>query len=200
MVERRGVPSPPGTGSPTSAIDRVSHLLHKNAARRIEKIRAGQNIFRFFIGELKNSLYFCPRFQERPMERCRSGRSGRSRKPLYPYGYPGFESLSFRQQPSQGGWDVLFILTRYVPPHGGPAYPHTTPHHTAPLLLHTPCPPAAPPRHTTHGRPKTFHSKSPAFVVKNHYLYSLHFILQHSWLPQIPPTSALHYSHRTTIL
>ena len=29
-------------------------------------------------------------------ERCRSGRSGRSRKPLYPYGYPGFESLSFR--------------------------------------------------------------------------------------------------------
>lgn len=30
------------------------------------------------------------------LERCRSGRSGRSRKPLYPYGYPGFESLSFR--------------------------------------------------------------------------------------------------------
>lgn len=32
-----------------------------------------------------------------PKERCRSGRSGRSRKPLYPYGYPGFESLSFRE-------------------------------------------------------------------------------------------------------
>ena len=31
-------------------------------------------------------------------ERCRSGRSGRSRKPLYPYGYPGFESLSFRKK------------------------------------------------------------------------------------------------------
>ena len=29
-------------------------------------------------------------------EVCRSGRTGRSRKPLYPYGYPGFESLSFR--------------------------------------------------------------------------------------------------------
>ena len=43
------------------------------------------------------------------MERCRSGRSGRSRKPLYPYGYPGFESLSFRQQPSHLGWVVLFI-------------------------------------------------------------------------------------------
>ena len=142
MVECRGGPLPPCIrGSPTSAIDRVSHLLHKNAARRIEKIRAGQNIFRFFIGELKNSLYFCPRFQERPMERCRSGRSGRSRKPLYPYGYPGFESLSFRQQPSHLGWVVLFILTRYVPPHGGPAYPHTTPHHTTPpLSCSTPLP------------------------------------------------------------
>ena len=34
----------------------------------------------------------------RSKERCRSGRSGRSRKPLYPYGYPGFESLSFRKK------------------------------------------------------------------------------------------------------
>ena len=31
-----------------------------------------------------------------PMERCRSGRSGRSRKPLCSCGHPGFESLSFR--------------------------------------------------------------------------------------------------------
>lgn len=38
-------------------------------------------------------LYLCG---AKPEERCRSGRSGRSRKPLYPYGYPGFESLSFR--------------------------------------------------------------------------------------------------------
>lgn len=38
-------------------------------------------------------LYLCG---AKPEERCRSGRSGRSRKPLYPYGYPGFESLSLR--------------------------------------------------------------------------------------------------------
>ena len=135
MVERRGVPSPPGAESPTSAIDRVSHLLHMNAARRIEKIRAGQNIFRFFIGELKNSLYFCPRFQERPMERCRSGRSGRSRKPLYPYGYPGFESLSFRHNPATLAG--LFCLFPPVCPAPRAALSIPTPH-TAPLLLHTP--------------------------------------------------------------
>lgn len=82
----------------------------------LKKIGYEQNIFRFSIGELKNSLYFCPRFQERPMERCRSGRSGRSRKPLYPYGYPGFESLSFRQQPSHLGWVVLFTPTRCPAP------------------------------------------------------------------------------------
>ena len=40
-------------------------------------------------------LYLCG---AKPEERCRSGRSGRSRKPLYPYGYPGFESLSFRKK------------------------------------------------------------------------------------------------------
>ncbi len=153
MVERRGVPSPPGTGSPTSAIDRVSHLLHKNAARRIEKIRVGQNIFRFFIGELKNSLYFCPRFQERPMERCRSGRSGRSRKPLYPYGYPGFESLSFRQQPSHLGWVVLFIPPGMSRPTGGPAYPHTT---------HCPSP-APPPLPAGHSLPDTRHTADRKF-------------------------------------
>ena len=31
-------------------------------------------------------------------ERCRSGRSGRSRKPLTAYAVPGFESLSFRHE------------------------------------------------------------------------------------------------------
>ena len=40
------------------------------------------------------------------LERCRSGRSGRSRKPLYPYGYPGFESLSFRKKQPLG---LLFL-------------------------------------------------------------------------------------------
>ncbi len=32
------------------------------------------------------------------MERCQSGRMGRSRKPLYGQLYRGFESLSFRNQ------------------------------------------------------------------------------------------------------
>ena len=41
------------------------------------------------------------------LERCRSGRSGRSRKPLYPYGYPGFESLSFRKKQPLG---LLFFV------------------------------------------------------------------------------------------
>ena len=98
---------------------------------------------------------------------------------------------------TQPPWLGCFVYSHPVCPAPRVALPIPTPH-TAPLLLHTPAPPAIPPRHTIHGRPKIFHSKSPAFVVKNHYLYSLHFILQHSWLPQIPPTSALHYSHRTT--
>ena len=34
----------------------------------------------------------------RPAERCRSGRTGRSRKPLYACAYRGFESLPLRQQ------------------------------------------------------------------------------------------------------
>ncbi len=39
-------------------------------------------------------------------ERCRSGRSGRSRKPLYKQLYPGFESLSLRQ--------IIYILNRWM--------------------------------------------------------------------------------------
>src|SRR5690554_3341896 len=31
------------------------------------------------------------------LESCRSGRTGRIRNPLYPQGYPGFESLALRQ-------------------------------------------------------------------------------------------------------
>ena len=38
-----------------------------------------------------------------PAERCRSGRTGRSRKPLWVQAHPGFESLSLRQTP-------LFLL------------------------------------------------------------------------------------------
>ena len=37
-------------------------------------------------------------YPTRPQERCRSGRTGRSRKPLCLHGHPGFESLSLRQQ------------------------------------------------------------------------------------------------------
>ena len=36
--------------------------------------------------------------KNRYKERCQSGRLGRSRKPLYPRGYPGFESLSLRKE------------------------------------------------------------------------------------------------------
>ena len=46
------------------------------------------------VGNYKKKCNFAPSFQER----CRSGRSGRSRKPLYGYPYPGFESLSFRNR------------------------------------------------------------------------------------------------------
>lgn len=34
---------------------------------------------------------------KRPLERCQSGRMGRSRKPLYSFEYRGFESLSLRK-------------------------------------------------------------------------------------------------------
>ena len=37
--------------------------------------------------------------RQTPAERCRSGRTGRSRKPLWVQAYPGFESLSLRQIP-----------------------------------------------------------------------------------------------------
>ncbi len=64
------------------------------------------------------------------LERCRSGRSGRSRKPLYPYGYPGFESLSFRKYLNQircksttyGGFDFIYIQ-KYIQIDGTAATP-----------------------------------------------------------------------------
>src|SRR6056297_3822191 len=40
------------------------------------------------------------RIPQTPAERCRSGRTGRSRKPLILHGIPGFESLSLRHYPS----------------------------------------------------------------------------------------------------
>ena len=39
------------------------------------------------------------RTAQTPAERCRSGRTGRSRKPLFLHGNPGFESLSLRHYP-----------------------------------------------------------------------------------------------------
>ncbi len=40
---------------------------------------------------------------ETPAERCRSGRTGRSRKPLWVQAHPGFESLSLRHKSSPSG-------------------------------------------------------------------------------------------------
>ena len=40
---------------------------------------------------------FCDAISPRPAERCQSGRSGRSRKPLYLHGYREFESHPLRQ-------------------------------------------------------------------------------------------------------
>ncbi len=45
-------------------------------------------------GARTDSLESAPR----QPERCRSGRTGRFRKPVYPSGYPGFESLPLRQE------------------------------------------------------------------------------------------------------
>ena len=45
-----------------------------------------------------------------PAERCRSGRTGRSRKPLRVQAFPGFESLSLRHHPIDNA--KLFIIFR----------------------------------------------------------------------------------------
>src|SRR5690554_4534074 len=51
------------------------------------------------------------------LESCRSGRTGRIRNPLYPQGYPGFESLALRQinektQPRLGFFIFQMSLSR----------------------------------------------------------------------------------------
>ena len=48
-----------------------------------------------FAAPITRRASFCMRARA---ERCRSGRSGRSRKPLYPQGYRGFESHPLRQR------------------------------------------------------------------------------------------------------
>ncbi len=53
-------------------------------------------------------------------ERCRSGRTGRFRKPLSPQGFPGFESLPLRQ-PFEGvrrGPRVAMAARPRLPPFG----------------------------------------------------------------------------------
>src|SRR5690606_33434786 len=49
------------------------------------------------------------------LESCRSGRTGRIRNPLYPQGYPGFESLALRQIMHKGPalTGRLFYITVY---------------------------------------------------------------------------------------
>ena len=71
---------------------------------------ASQRLYALFTG-LSRTIFLCLqqrkvfiRFPADPsngriVERCRSGRTGRSRKPLCLCGYPGFESLSLRQLP-----------------------------------------------------------------------------------------------------
>lgn len=59
---------------------------------------------------------FAAVFRERktPEERCRSGRSGRSRKPLTSLLVPGFESLSLRKQRQEKDAknSILFVFSR----------------------------------------------------------------------------------------
>src|SRR5690606_7233222 len=45
------------------------------------------------------------------LESCRSGRSGRIRNPLYPQGYPGFESLALRQINKKPSFGWVFCLS-----------------------------------------------------------------------------------------
>ncbi len=70
-------------------LEHMEYKITKKLAHSVAKRSLPQKKF----CRLKKTPYLCPTITK---ERCRSGRSGRSRKPLYPYGYPGFESLSFR--------------------------------------------------------------------------------------------------------
>ena len=58
------------------------------------------------IDELKSA----PMRRKRPLERCRSGRTGRSRKPLYARAYRGFESHPLRQAWKWGLRGPFFVL------------------------------------------------------------------------------------------
>ena len=75
--------------------------IWQNTPIKHGKKKNSQFVLVFFTIKIISTRFFSlplPLENNRPLERCRSGRSGRSRKPLYPYGYRGFESLSFRKQ------------------------------------------------------------------------------------------------------
>jgi hypothetical protein len=61
-------------------------------------------------------------------ERCRSGRSGRSRKPLYPQGYRGFESHPLRQThlPVRPNTSQSYRYSNHLCLIGIPPYPHVS--------------------------------------------------------------------------
>ena len=61
----------------------------------------------FFQGE-ELQYYSLLNILKFSLERCRSGRSGRSRKPLYKQLYPGFESLSLRHYKQEKAQKVPF--------------------------------------------------------------------------------------------
>ena len=73
-----------------------------------------------FFSNSKKKLYLCNRFdrEKSPLrtenqERCRSGRTGRSRKPLTPFGVPGFESLPLRREKKQHQGAAFFIVRMF---------------------------------------------------------------------------------------
>ncbi len=57
-----------------------------------------------------------------PAERCRSGRTGRSRKPLSLYGFPGFESLSLRHSSKIAYFVYMLPIWRIKEPKLEPKY------------------------------------------------------------------------------
>ncbi len=89
----------PGAASPTAAPYEINPRQPTFSTKMTKNTQKNFQIKKNFV-TLPLDKGSAPARGKRPAteERCRSGRSGRSRKPLYPYGYPGFESLSFRKK------------------------------------------------------------------------------------------------------
>ena len=82
----------------------VPYLLCNNDNYRMLSYIFKMQRYNFFL-YFKKKLYLCKRFDSENIpqttenqERCRSGRSGRSRKPLTSLLVPGFESLPLRKK------------------------------------------------------------------------------------------------------